>query len=281
MDQQESDSTEILKDELWEKFSSYMNLNATVNRERFFAYFGIALENVGYGKVKPVSKKCRRIAYTGLSFKHQEKSLKLKPHSGNPVKSRNRTIEPCNVQQWMERSFCEGDKADSIAKQQLWMKFQKEMQAVEDTKSIFFSLLGNTIFKSPPFLKVTGVKIEGKVSHYQYLKERSSATEKKNKIATHEAEVSKYCQDDQVKVTAVEGDRQCLPVKTGQEMVKANHMPEVCMPYEIQSPAKNDSTLDCSAEFGYEFAPDSTSDREERQPSVDVTMLLTDDEGEE
>ena len=167
-----------------------------------------------------MSKKGRRVAYTCLSFKAQENSLKLKPDARDPVKSHN-TIEPCIVQEWMERSFCEGDKADFTAKKQLWMKFQMEMQAKEDTKSVFFSLLENTIFKNPPFLKVTGVKREGKVSHYQYLKERSNSTQKKLKIATHEAEVSKYCQDDQVKVTADEEDCQYLPVKTDEEMVEA------------------------------------------------------------
>lgn len=278
MDQQESDSTEILKEELWEKFSSYMNLNATVNRERFFAYLGIAFENVGYGKLKPVSKKGRRIAYTGLSFKDQEKLSKRKPDARDPAKSRTHTIEGCNVQQWMERTFCEGDKADFTAKKQIWMKFQKETQAKEDTKSIFFSLLGNTIFKNPPFLKVTGVKREGKVSHYQYLKERYSSTGKLMKIATHETDVSNYCQEDHVKVIADEGDRHCLPVKTDQEMVKSSHMPEKCVPYEIQSPAKNASTLDSSAEFGYGIASEPTSQGEEQQPSVDDTMLLTDDE---
>ena len=115
MDQQDSDSTVILKEELWGKFSIYMNLNATVNRECFFAFLGIALENVGYSKVKPVSKKGRQVAYTRLSFKAQENSLKLKPDARDPVKSHN-TIEPCIVQEWMERSFCEGDKADFTAK---------------------------------------------------------------------------------------------------------------------------------------------------------------------
>ena len=139
MDQQESDCAVILKEEVWEKFSSYMKLNATVNRERFFAYLGIALENVGYGKVKPVSKKGRRTAYMGLSFKAQEKSSKLKPDARDSLKSRNNTVEPGNVQEWMERSFWESGEVDDIAKKELWMKFKKEMQAKEDTKSIFFS----------------------------------------------------------------------------------------------------------------------------------------------
>ena len=153
------------------------------------------------------------------------------------------------------------------------------MQAKEDTKSVFFSLLGNTIFKNPPFLKVTGVKRERKVSHYQYLKERSNSTQKKLKIATHEAEVSKYCQDDQVKVTADEEDRQCLPVKTDEEMVEASHMSEEFVPSEIQSPAKNANALD-SAKFGNGTAFEPTSEGDEQQPSVDETILLTDNEDE-
>ena len=197
-----------------------------LNRERLFTYLGIALENVGYGKVKPVSKKGLRTAYMGLCFKAQEKSSKFKPDALDSVNSRNNTVQPGNVQQWMERSFCEGGEADEIAKKELWMKFKKEMQAKEDTKSIFFSLLGNTVFKNPPFLKVTGVKRAGKVSHYQYLKERSNSTDKTLKIATREAGVSKYCQDDHVKVMADEGDHQCFSVKTDEGMVEASHMPE-------------------------------------------------------
>ena len=149
MDQQESDCTVILKEELWKNFSSYMKLNVTVNRERFFAYLGIALENVGYGKVKPVSKKGSRTAYMGLCFKAQEKSSKFKPDALDSVNSRNNTVQPGNVQQWMERSFCEGGEADEIAKKELWMKFKKEMQAKEDTKSIFFF----------PFLEIQSLKI--------------------------------------------------------------------------------------------------------------------------
>lgn len=42
-----------------------------------FRYLGIAPQNVGYGKVKPVFKKGRRTAYMGLSFKVQEKSIKF------------------------------------------------------------------------------------------------------------------------------------------------------------------------------------------------------------
>ena len=85
----------------------------------------------------------------------------------------------------MEDSFFEGDKTDLTEKEEVWRKFQKDIQVKEDTntKSIFFTLLGNTVLKSPPFSKVTQVKRKGKISPYKCLRKRSHHSEKKLKIA--------------------------------------------------------------------------------------------------
>jgi len=85
------------------------------------------------------------------------------------------------VQMWMENSFLESDKTDCVAKDDVLMKFKMDMQWEEVTKSVVFSLLGNTAFKNPPFPKVTGMKREGKVSHYQYLQDRFHSADQKTK----------------------------------------------------------------------------------------------------
>lgn len=190
----ESDSTETLKEQLWRKFVTYMHLNEEVDRERFFGYLGIALDNVGFKKVKVVFKKGRRSAYTGLSLKSHVG--KFKQDARTPVQPPRNATELEKVQTWMKNSFIEGDENDRIAKEDMWIKFQRDVQAKEVTKSVFFSLLGNTVFKNPPFFKVTGIKREGKVSHYQYLQERSHSTHKKTRITVSDAAISESLEDD-------------------------------------------------------------------------------------
>lgn len=93
--------------------------------------------------------------------------------------SRNAT-DLDKVQMWMKNSFLESDKTDCVAKDDVWMKFKMDMQ--QEGKSVVFSLLGYTAFKKLPFPKVTGMKREGKVSHYQYLRDRFHSPDQKTKI---------------------------------------------------------------------------------------------------
>lgn len=193
-EEKESDSSGTLKEELWRKLVTYMHLNEEVDRERFFGYLGIALDNVGFKKVKVVFKKGRRSAYTGLSFKSNVG--KFNQDARTPVKPHRNATELEKVQTWIKNSFVEGDENDRIAKEDMWMIFQRDVQVKEVTKSVFFSLLGNTVFKNPPYLKVSGIKREGKVSHYQYLQERSHSTDKKTRITLCDEAVSESLEDD-------------------------------------------------------------------------------------
>lgn len=113
-EEKESDSTETLKEQLWRKFVTYMHLNEEVDRERFFGYLGIALDNVGFKKVKVVFKKGRRSAYTGLSLKSHVG--KFKQDARTPVQPPRNATELEKVQTWMKNSFIEGHENDCIAK---------------------------------------------------------------------------------------------------------------------------------------------------------------------
>ena len=73
----------------------------------------------------------------------------------------------------MEKYFCEGSETDVITKEILWMKFKTEFQVEEDTRSTFFSLIGNTVFKNHPFSKVKPLRKQGKLHYYQYLRDKT------------------------------------------------------------------------------------------------------------
>lgn len=118
--------------------------------------------------------------YRGLSFKGH--IGKFKHNARIPMKPSRNATDLDKVQMWMKNSFLESDKTDCVAKDDVWMKFRMDMQKEEVTKSVVFSLLGNTAFKNLPFPKVTGMKREGKVSHYQYLRDRFHSPDQKTKI---------------------------------------------------------------------------------------------------
>lgn len=126
----------------------------------FFSYFGIALSNVGYNIITPVLKKKRRTAYKGLTF-----NLKS-------AKTCKGTIDAETVIEWMTKSYCEGEEDDIITKEEIWSKFQEELQMDEEKRPTFFSLLGNSVFSQPPFLNVRPCRKQGKVSYYQHLRNR-------------------------------------------------------------------------------------------------------------
>ena len=72
----------------------------------------------------------------------------------------------------MAKSYCEGEEDDIITKEEVWSKFKEESQMEEEKRPTFFSLLGNSVFKQPPFLNVRPRKKQGKLSYYQHLKNR-------------------------------------------------------------------------------------------------------------
>lgn len=251
-EEKESESSAFLKEELWRNFVTYMHLNEEVDRERFFGYLGIALENVGFKKVKVVFKKGRRSAYTGLSLKSH--FGKFKQDAQTPVKPSTHSTAIEKVQTWMENSFVEGDKTDRIAKEDVWMKFQMDVQAKEVTKSVFLSLLGNTVFTNPPFLKVTRIKREGKVSHFQYLQERSHSTDQKTRITVCVAAVS----------------------EAGMAID-----PTECVFNEVQLSHEKTNNLVSSPNYGNETPDCPSSESEEKKADLDDYVSQHDDGDEE
>lgn len=55
----------------------------------------------------------------------------------------------------MEKNYCEGGQDDIIDKQDLWLHYSGDCSISDDDRSVFFSLLGNTVFKQPAFRRVT------------------------------------------------------------------------------------------------------------------------------
>ena len=153
------------KELLCESFFAFMKTNPEVGREHFFSLLGNALLRVGYNKVKPVIKKGRRVAYTGMAFK--------KECSSSKVSKEKTAISAYTLRQWMMLNYCEGGPSDVISAEDLWLHFRDNCKIQEGEKSVFFSLLGNSVFKNPPFLKVrrqsTRSDQGGKISTFQNL----------------------------------------------------------------------------------------------------------------
>ena len=127
----------ILKKELLcESFFAFISADAEVGKDHFFSLLGNALLRVGYNKVKPIRQKGRRVAYRGVAFQNKE------------------AITACTLQQWMNDNYCEGSQSDVVLGEDLWLHFRDKCEIREDGRSLFFSLLGNTVFKQSPFLKV-------------------------------------------------------------------------------------------------------------------------------
>ena len=156
----------VEKDLMWTRFAAYINTDPEVGRDRFFSLLGNAMSRVGYTKVKPVSKKLRRVAYTGIMFKDFKISTSI-------------------VKQWMMSNYCEGAESDEVLSEDLWQHFRLEFQIQDiDSKSVFFSLLGKNVFKQEPFLKVSRQlkrKSQGiKMSTFKYLKVKNPIDRSKN-----------------------------------------------------------------------------------------------------
>lgn len=156
----------IEKESLCESFFAFMETNSEVGRDQFFSLLGNALLRVGYNKVKPVLKKGRRVAYTGMAFK--------KDCVSPPVSEQKKTaISAHTLQEWMMLNYCEGGPSETVAAEDLWLHFSENCSIKEDQKSVFCSLLGN-VFRNPPFLKVrrqlTRSDKGGKISTFQNLR---------------------------------------------------------------------------------------------------------------
>ena len=167
------------KELLCESFFAFMKTNPEVGREHFFSLLGNALLRVGYNKVKPVIKKGRRVAYTGMAFK--------KECSSSKVSKEKTAISAYTLRQWMMLNYCEGGPSDVISAEDLWLHFRDNCKIQGGEKSVFFSLLGNSVFKNPPFLKVrrqsTRTDQGGKISTFQNLMLKTS-TSKGDKKST-------------------------------------------------------------------------------------------------
>ena len=155
----------IEKESLCESFFAFMEINSEVGRDQFFSLLGNALIRVGYNKVKPVLKKGRRVAFTGMTLKRDC----IRPSVSEKKKT---AISAHTLQEWMMLNYCEGGPSETIIAEDLWLHFSENSNIQEDQKSVFFSLLGN-VFKNPPFLKVrrqlTRSDKGGKISTFQNL----------------------------------------------------------------------------------------------------------------
>ena len=124
----DADAT-IEKESLCESFFAFMETNSEVGRDQFFSLLGNALLRVGYNKVKPVLKKGRRVAYTGMAFK----SDCISP----PLSEKKKTaISAHTLQEWMMLNYCEGGPCETITAEDLWLHFSKNSSIQEDQ---FFS----------------------------------------------------------------------------------------------------------------------------------------------
>ena len=77
------------------------------------------------------------------------------------------------IQIWIEEAYCEGEKDDQIAKNEIWSNFWTEYHTTDDKRPTFFALLGKNVFGRPPFLQGKALKKDGKSSLYQKLQRRS------------------------------------------------------------------------------------------------------------
>ena len=156
---------------------------------------------MGYNNYSPILKKGRRIGYKGLilssallsdrkgqSGETSKRSASPSPLQAastsclnsqpkfsklqTPPKKPKPSFQQKTVQEWMEKHYCEGDSADAIPKQQLWLHYKESNQLQDDQRSAFFSHIGN-ILGQPPFLKVCRMEEQSKKhSPFQFLRQQ-------------------------------------------------------------------------------------------------------------
>ena len=94
----------------------------------------------------------------------------------------------------MKTRYCQGGEDDIISKQDLWLDYSSCCGIADDERSVFFSLLGNSVFKQPAFQLVKRCppqdeSTRGKQSAFKFLK---------RKHQTADIETSKRnCKEDQ------------------------------------------------------------------------------------
>ena len=202
----------IEKESLCESFFACMETNPEVGRDQFFSLLGNALLRVGYNKVKPVFKKGRRVAFSGMAFKRDC----ITP----PVSEKKKiAISAHTIREWMMLNYCEGGPSETVAAEDLWLHFSENSSIQEDQKSDFFSLLGN-VLKNPPFLKV---------------RRQLTRSDKKEKISTFQnLQVNHGINNsDNVDQCQIPGSSE----KEGRDFIQAlDHQIKSCDNYAIPSP---------------------------------------------
>ena len=177
-------STAVPKQALWERFCTFLNIDLEVGKDLFMGYLGKAFSNVGYTKVQSVFQRVRLVSYKGIHLKMEKRTS----HVTEVAKTKKRktgNVRTPDLQQWMEKNYCEGGQDDIINKQDLWLHYSGDCGISDDDRSVFFSLLGNTVFKQPAFRHVTrssshGNTHGGKLSAFKFLKIKDQVTDSAN-----------------------------------------------------------------------------------------------------
>ena len=172
-------SAAVPKQELWDSFCTFMNIDMEVGKDLFLAYLGKAFSNVGYRKVQSVFQRGRAVSYNGINLKTVKRSGPVTEVTKS--KKRKTIIRIEDLQQWIERNYCEGGQDDVISKQDLWLHYSGYCGISDDDRPVFFSLIGNILSKHPAFRQVTrcsphGNTHRGKHSAFKFLKKKDQVT---------------------------------------------------------------------------------------------------------
>lgn len=309
----EKSNVTVHKEQLWEGFTSFMNLDhdSKVGRETFFSLFGNALSNPKYKTITSVYRKQRRIGFKGLVLKAIASHTKADVKSGDYQPS---SVDVTTVQGWMKKNFLEGNEDDNISKEELWADFTNEHGTNDKDKPTFFAIIGKYVFGRPPFSQVKALKKGGKSSVFEKLRKRSfenltqSNTEKdgdvevSNEADEHpiaigdkeeeetaagildESSISKLPNENyspqrnssEQRRQVVSKDEDFSEIEVGDDN-RTLHFPETPTVLEGTEDEKT-ATVELSGGYSSEFSDEDDDFCPQRNPSIKRRRVLSDDE---